>query len=126
MGSYKANPPTPPCQGGFAPSLIREGWGGFELRFFKDILASAAQRAAPISRDIFKGCAGGNAVIRVSGSWIILILADSTDILLHRCSPLVFFDNPGVSGFPADGLHRTAVNGSLDISFAGPFRIKAF
>jgi hypothetical protein len=56
---------------------------------FKDILACAAERAAPIFRNILKGGTGGDAVVRVTHSRIILILTDGTDIRLHWFSPFV-------------------------------------
>ena len=58
------------------------------LRLLEDVLAGTAQRAAPILRDIFKGRAWCDSMIGITYGWVILILADSTDILLHWLSPL--------------------------------------
>jgi len=55
----------------------------YGLHLFKDILASAAQRAAPVIRNIFKSGSWGYSMVWIAYSRVILILADVTDVLLH-------------------------------------------
>lgn len=55
------------------------------------IFAYAAQRAAPVSGKIFKGCAGLDAVLRIAFLGIICIAAGIAKIFFHsRYSPYLF------------------------------------
>ena len=94
------------------------------LCLFKDILARAAQRTAPVGRQVFKGCTGVYTVVRVTYCWIVLILADVADILLHWFFSFSIFLRG--SGFPSDSLHRTAIKSGLYLSLTGPFRVETF
>ena len=57
------------------------------------ILGHAAQRAAPVSRKVFKSCAGFDSVLRITLLRIICIAAGITKIFLHNVYLLSFSIN---------------------------------
>lgn len=64
----------------------------FDLRFIllsaKAVFANAAERAYPIFRYIFPGCARSYSVIRIAYFWVINITAYITYIFIHFISSL--------------------------------------
>ena len=63
-----------------------------ELRFFKHVLAYAADRAYPILGEVFESCSRGDSVVGISDCRIILIATCTADVLIH--TQISFFHNP--------------------------------
>ena len=59
--------------------------------FFELILAYAAKRAGPVIGQIFKGGAGGDAVVGIADFGIVLITAGAAYVLIHCCAPFLVF-----------------------------------
>ena len=55
------------------------------LRRSEVFLADAAQGAGPVVREFFEGSSGGDAVVGIADSGIILVPSDAANIFFHIC-----------------------------------------
>jgi hypothetical protein len=64
----------------------KDGQGAAKSGFLELIFARTADRTGPVIGDVFKGSARGYAIVRITGSGIILIVTNNTAILFHLVS----------------------------------------
>jgi hypothetical protein len=59
------------------------------LLYREVILAYSADGAYPIFRDVFKGCAWGDAAIRIANFWVIHVTTGFANVLFHKLNCFV-------------------------------------
>lgn len=55
-----------------------------ELLYGELVFADATEGANPISGEVFEGCTGSDAVVRIAYCRVVLVPTDVTDVLYHN------------------------------------------